>query len=178
MFSLTVDESTRLVLAEPQHAPTVSALIERNQRRLARWQPWAAWPPTVQSSLDYITTGLQNFGKGTEIYTLIEDARDGIVGSCGMRIDPLNLTGDVGYWLDEAAEGRGLVTRSVRALTRAVFADRGLRRVQIRTMVDNRPARAVAERLGFDYEGVLRRSLSFGEHSEDMALYATLEPPA
>ncbi|GAB3466475.1 GNAT family protein [Kineococcus endophyticus] len=48
------------------------------------------------------------------------------------------------------------MTRAVAALVRHLHEDRGLVRVEIRTAVGVARSRAVAERLGFVLEGVLR----------------------
>jgi ribosomal-protein-serine acetyltransferase len=89
-----------------------------------------------------------------------------------MRINPYAGSGDVGYWVDADYEGRGLVSRSARALISSVFEEHGLARVELRTSVDNRRSRAVAERLGFGFEGTLPGGLRFTHRSDDVALYS------
>lgn len=173
MFSLIVDDDVRLTLAEPRHAEPITELMTRNRKRLAAWQPWALYTPSVESTRSYIRACLDRFAADTETYLMIS-YRDVPVGACGMRRDPQTLIGDIGYWLDEAAEGRGIVTRAVGALTEAGFATHGLRRLEIRTMTGNVRARAVAERCGYAFEGVMRAALRFPDRSEDMALYATV----
>ncbi|WP_033342449.1 GNAT family N-acetyltransferase [Catenuloplanes japonicus] len=174
MFALTVDDDLRLTLAEPHHAEPITALMLRNQDRLARWQPWAAYRPSVESTRSYIRGCLDRFAEGRETYLMIE--HDGVpVGACGMRRDAQTLIADIGYWLDADAEGKGLVTRAVTALTDAAFDSYGMRRAEIRTMVTNKRARAVAERCGYDFEGVLRRAMRFPDRNEDVALYGIVE---
>src|SRR6185503_18828974 len=82
--------------------------------------------------------------------------RGTVVGGTGVRFSRPNAKAEIGYWLSADAVGHGIVTRSTKALTTAAFADLGLRRVSIRAAVDNVRSRAVPERLGFGYEGVLR----------------------
>ncbi|MDP9796758.1 ribosomal-protein-serine acetyltransferase [Catenuloplanes nepalensis] len=173
MFSLDLGDGLRLTLAEERHAEPITDLMARNQARLALWQPWAAYRPTVESTRSYIRGGLDRFAEGRELYLMIEHV--GVpVGACGMRRDPQTLIADVGYWLDAGAEGKGLVTRAVTALTEAAFTAYGMRRVEIRTMVGNKRARAVAERCGYEFEGVLRRAMRFADRNEDVALYSAV----
>ena len=80
----------------------------------------------------------------------------------------------MGYWLDGEHEGRGIAGRAVAALVRASFRERRLARIELRTAVDNRRSQALAERLGFHREGVLRNAQAFADRRVDMALYAVL----
>src|SRR5438067_7583311 len=50
MFQLAVDDDIALVLAEERHALAMTNLIVRNHERLARWEPWAEQPATLDST--------------------------------------------------------------------------------------------------------------------------------
>ncbi|MBV9168708.1 MAG: GNAT family N-acetyltransferase [Chloroflexi bacterium] len=173
MFQLPVDDQIALVLAEERHAPIMTELIQRNQRRLARWEPWAEQPATVEGTRAYIRAALEDFLRGRQISTIIAvDGGRRFVGRCGMRINPYAAMGDIGYWVDEDYEGRGIVSRSSRALISSVFDELGLSRVELRTSVENRRSRAIAERLGFSFDGTMPRGLRFAHRADDVALYS------
>jgi ribosomal-protein-serine acetyltransferase len=172
MFQIAVDAQIALVLAEERHAEAMTELIVRNQRRLARWEPWAEQPATLDSSRAYIRGALEDFVRGRQISTII--ATDGgrtFIGRCGMRINPYANSGDIGYWIDGAYEGRGIASRAATALVTSSFDELNLKQVDLRTSVGNTRSRAVAERLGFAYEGILPAGLRFSDHSDDVALY-------
>ena len=172
MFQLDVDDDIALVLAEERHALAMTNLIVRNQERLARWEPWAEQPATLDSTRAYIRAALEDFVRGRQISTIITvDGGRRFVGRCGMRINPYAGSGDIGYWIDAEFEGRGITSRSARALVSSVFAEVGLGKVELRTSVANQRSRAVAERLGFAYEGILPGGLRFSNHADDVALY-------
>ena len=172
MFSLRVDDEITLVLAEERHAGVMTDLIVRNQARLARWEPWAEQPATLEGTRAYIRAALEDFARGRQISTImaVDDGRT-FIGRCGMRINPSLRVGDIGYWIDGDYEGRGITSRCSRALISAVFDELGLKKVDLRTSVGNTRSRAVAERLGFTYEGVLPRGLQFIKRADDVALY-------
>jgi ribosomal-protein-serine acetyltransferase len=172
MFHLAVDDDIALVLAEERHAQVMTDLIVRNQERLARWEPWAEQPATLDSTRAYIRAALEDFLRGRQISTIIAvDGGRRFVGRCGMRINPYAGSGDIGYWIDAEFEGRGITSRSARALVSSVFAELGLGKVELRTSVANQRSRAVAERLGFRYEGILPAGLRFAHRADDVALY-------
>src|SRR5437588_3115678 len=124
MFQLPIDNSLSLVLAEERHAQIVLDLIVRNQRRLARWEPWAEQPATLDGTRAYIRAALEDFLRGRQISTIIAvDSGRRFVGRCGMRINPYTGSGDIGYWIDADFEGRGITSRSARALVTSVFEE-------------------------------------------------------
>src|SRR3977135_1979991 len=89
MFQLCVDDEIVLVLAEERHAQAMTELIKRNQGRLARWEPWAEQPATVDSTRAYIRAALEDFLRGCQVSTIIAlDCGRHFVGRCGMRINP------------------------------------------------------------------------------------------
>jgi len=88
-----------------------------------------------------------------------------------MRINPQLGSADIGYWIDGEYEGRGITSRSAQALISSVFEELGLSKVDLRTSIGNTRSRAVAERLGFTFEGVLQRGLQFMQRADDVALY-------
>jgi ribosomal-protein-serine acetyltransferase len=172
VFQLPVDDEITLVLAEDRHARVMTDLIVRNQARLARWEPWAERPATLEGTRAYIPAALEDFVRGRQISTIITvDGGQRFIGRCGMRINPQLAAGDIGYWIDGDYEGQGITSRSARALITSVFEELGLSRVDLRTSIHNARSRAVAERLGFSFEGVLPRGLQFIKRADDVALY-------
>src|SRR5689334_12945544 len=106
MFELKVDDELSLVLAEERHARVMTDLIVRNQARLARWEPWAEHPATLESTRAYIRTALEDFVRGRQISTIMAvDGGRQFIGRCGMRINPQYGGGDIGYWIDGDFEG-------------------------------------------------------------------------
>jgi ribosomal-protein-serine acetyltransferase len=172
MFQLVVDDELTLVLAEERHAQAMTELITRNQARLARWEPWAEQPATLEGTRAYIRSALEDFLRGRQISTIIALERGRrFIGRCGMRINPYAASGDIGYWIDRDYEGRGIVSRAAKALVSATFDELGLAKVELRTSVANKRSRALAERLGFSLQGILPAALQFSNRADDVALY-------
>lgn len=172
MFGIPVDDELTLILAEERHAPAMTDLIRRNQERLARWEPWAEQPATLESTRAYIRAALEDFLRGRQISTIItRDSGHEFIGRCGMRINPRARSGDIGYWVDAAHEGRGVVSRSARTLLTNVFDELGLERVDLRASIHNTRSRNVAARLGFTFSSILPAGLRFANRTDDVALY-------
>jgi ribosomal-protein-serine acetyltransferase len=98
-----------------------------------------------------------------------------LAGVVGITVDRANRSAAIGYWLDEASEGKGVMTAAVAALADDGFERYRLVRVEIRADVENTASRAVAERLGFQLEGVMRQSYHVAdERFSDDAVYSLL----
>jgi ribosomal-protein-serine acetyltransferase len=149
------------------------AVVERNHENLARWLSWAQ-RPDPESAREHIARALSAEREGCRLERAI--VLDGaLVGDVGLYVDRDNAVGAVGYWLDLHHRGRGVMTAAVRALVRHGFDELQLHRVEIRTDVLNRSSRAVAERLGFQLEGILRESYRISDQCySDDAVYSML----
>jgi ribosomal-protein-serine acetyltransferase len=96
------------------------------------------------------------------------------VGGTGLRVGRNEIDGELGYWIDEAHEGAGLVTRTCAALIEHAFAEMGLHRVTICAAPENARSRAIPERLGFTEEGRLREAERGGGGYHDLVVYGLL----
>lgn len=71
--------------------------------------------------------------------------------------------------------GKGIVTRAARALIDYTFDELELNRAEIHCAEGNRKSRAIAQRLGFRQEGILRRSGLLYDRYVDMVIYGMLK---
>ncbi len=156
-----------------RNTPELHALIERNRARLARWIHWAQ-RQTEQDTRAFIgrARAMEQEGSGLSRAVLVAGRLAGVVG---ITVDRANRSATIGYWLDRDSEGKGVITAAVAELVDDGFARWQLRRIEILADVENRASCAVAERLGFQLEGVLRQSYRVSdERYSDDAVYSML----
>ena len=173
MFVLPVDDQITLVLAEERHARVVTDLIVRNQRRLARWEPWAEQPQPRGDARLHSARASKTSCAGRQVSTIIAlDRRSRLVGRCGLRINPYAGSADVGYWIDGDYEGRGIVRRATHALVSMAFAE-----LELSRRSNCAPAwttRAVADwpsGSGSSSKGRCRGRCASFRRSDDVAMY-------
>jgi ribosomal-protein-serine acetyltransferase len=171
--AIALDGGRELRLLEESDADELYALVEENRAHLARWMQWAA-AQTPQGTLQFIRATRAQHDAGEGLQGAIVD-RGRIVGVAGMhRVDWINRSVELGYWLAESAQGAGIMTSAARALAGLAFEQMELNRVQICAAVQNERSRALIERLGFQLEGVARAHYRLGTEYHDDAVYSML----
>jgi ribosomal-protein-alanine N-acetyltransferase len=78
----------------------------------------------------------------------------------------------VGYWIDEAYAGRGIIPTALAMAMDHCFFVVGLHRVEATIRPENHASRRVVEKLGFREEGLRRRSLHIDGAWRDHLCYA------
>ena len=78
----------------------------------------------------------------------------------------------IGYWIDEAFAGQGLMPEAVVTMMHYAFESLRLHRIEINIIPRNAPSRRVVEKLGLRFEGVAERYLEIDGAWEDHARYA------
>jgi len=102
------------------------------------------------------------------------DTGDVLGGASIQNIDLLRSIADVGYWLLPEARGRGVATRTARAVAEFGFS-LGVHRIQAYVNVGNVDSERVLERVGFTREGVLRSMPRPGRSRVDQTLFSLLQ---
>jgi ribosomal-protein-serine acetyltransferase len=172
MNPVTLDGGIVLRPYRVADADGVFTAVEAERIRLQAWMPWVWVSTSPEDSLQFVTDAERRFAAGTAVNCGLFDG-ERVVGSVGAGIDALNRVAEVGYWISADYEGRGLVTGAMRALIGHLF-DRGLHRLVIHAAFGNERSIAVAERLGFTYEGTEREALRMGESVHDSVVYGLL----
>ncbi|MBA2666804.1 MAG: GNAT family N-acetyltransferase [Trueperaceae bacterium] len=174
MFLLPLDDDLSLAIRERHHSKAFAALIDANRAHLSRWFTWAPGADET-TALAWAEGGLDQFGRGDGWQaTLLE--RGDAVGSVGLHyLDRARGVTEIGYWLAEGAEGRGLMTRALQALLPYFFVGHGLNKVVIGVSPENLRSAALPERLGFVREGRIRavHATPSGRHG-DLVFYGLL----
>lgn len=137
---------------------------------IAIWLDQVPQPYTRADALAYIG----GIGESTFAVTDAETGR--ILGSIGVRFSETGDVGEIGYWLRSDARGRGVMTRALLLAARWAFDECGAARVQLRADIENVASRRVAEKAGFQLEGVLRSAhwnARLGRR-QDWAMYSLL----
>src|SRR5262249_39012084 len=121
MFSAIVRPGLELRLLEERHAPEVFALVNQDRAYLRQWLPWVDGNASVDESLEFIRSSLQQFASGEALIAGIwfSGAFAGVVGT--HKFNRLYRKVELGYWLGDSFQGKGIVTDSCRVLITHLF---------------------------------------------------------
>lgn len=174
MFTLKVDQEIELHLFQPHHALMLYHLVEENREHLREWLPWIDTMTTPYHYESLIPIWLRQFAENNGFNAgILYLGR--LVGSIGLQqIDWHNKHTSIGYFLSKNAEGRGIMTRTVRSVLNFSFNELSLNRVEIRCGENNKKSRAIPERLGFTIEGKIRDGENLYGNYHDIILYSML----
>ena len=174
-MKIQVDETISLEFLQEIHADSLYNVVNANRAYLKEWLPWVNSMQTVANFKQYIINSKKQAADKTDYgYAIIIDKN--IVGRIGMhRINQQNKIGEIGYWLANGLQGRGIITKCCKALISYGFTTLNLNRIEIKCALENEKSRAIAEKLQFKQEGILRQAEWLNGKFIDLYLYAMLK---
>jgi ribosomal-protein-serine acetyltransferase len=174
MFRIPVRPDLELRLAVYSHAEEVFEAVQANRAHLAAWLPWVDQTHSAADIVDWIRRGLEQFARN-EGWQAVLWHQDRVAGALGFKtVDWASMRVEMGYWLAERLQGKGLMTAAARAATDYAFSEWRMNRVEIRCSVDNVRSAAIPRRLGFEQEGMLRQAFRVGDVYQDLLLFGML----
>jgi RimJ/RimL family protein N-acetyltransferase len=139
---------------------------------MGRFIPHLPWPYTESDAREYVKLTRRCDRGGDRLARAIVDAStDDLLGSVDVR---LSETGSIGYWVVPWARGRGVATRALVLLSRWAIREGGVERLELYTDVANLASQRVAEKAGFQREGVLRSHLVFRGGRRNSVIFSLL----
>jgi len=156
-------QTERLILRcyEPGDAPGLHQAIIRSIDHLRPWLPWVQQEPKeLESRIGLVRMFRGQFDLGLDYAFGIFDRQEKeLIGSTGLHTRIGKNAREIGYWIGVDHIGKGYATEAVGALVKTAFEIEGLSRIEIRCAPDNLRSQHVPEKLGFQMEGIIKRSL-------------------
>jgi RimJ/RimL family protein N-acetyltransferase len=140
---------------------------------MARFIPHLPSPYTERDAVEYVklTRAWDRAGDGRVALAIADAANGRLLGSIDVR---LSATGSIGYWVAPWARGAGVATRALILLSRWAIREAGVQRLELFADVENTASQRVAEKAGFQREGVLRAHLAFRDGRRDSVIFSLL----
>lgn len=173
-MQITINHDLVLRMITPEDAEKVFALTDASREYLKEWLPWLDFTKELADTKVYIESCIKGHEANSSL-SLVILFKNEIVGIAGFNaINPSNKIGTIGYWLNEGAQGHGIMTKTVKALLQYAFEILKLHKVEIRVAEANHKSRAIPERLGFMQEGTIRAAEWLYDHYVNHVIYGML----
>ena len=176
-------DTARFIVRSPRRGdgPKLNEGVCASIEDLKPWMPWAQTAPSQDDSEIVARRAQARFLLREDLTMFIfERTPDGsegaLVGGTGLhRMDWTVRKFEIGYWIRPEAAGQGHVSEAVNLLTVLAFGPLDARRVEIRCDARNARSRAVAQRCGFELEGILKNdALGMDGHPRDTCVYSRI----
>lgn len=130
--------------------------IDSQREYLGLWLPFVSYTKSLSDSVAFVQTVLSIPEERCEpVFVIIADERfAGLIGFRDTDID--NRKTEIGYWLRQEYQGKGIMTTAVDKLCRHAFNELDINRIRISCAVGNTASGNIPRRLGFTFEGIER----------------------
>jgi len=170
--TVTGSVSVRLIAPRPMHAKLWFGW--RNESSAQRYMPIEPWSVSaLKKRLVASQPDLADHEKQEHRWIVQADEESvGIVSI--LRPAFRHGYAEISYHLGEAHQGKGIGTAAVTQLIDYVFEQTDWERLFALISIGNRASRGLAEKLGFEHEGTLRRHFVIRGRRVDQCLYGLL----
>jgi ribosomal-protein-serine acetyltransferase len=174
MLTSTLPDGAEMRALEPWRAGEFAAHIERHRAHLAPWIPWATSITDIDGARCWLQAYADRQAADTgRIYGIWLDGV--LVGGALFRVFDADAgVCEIGVWSAPDVQGRGLITKAAQTMIDWAIRERGIARVEWRTVPDNVRSKAVARRLGMTRDGVLREAFELNGTRSDVEVWSLL----
>ncbi len=114
LFTYHITNEVTLASLQLDDADTLFSLIQKNKTHIGEWLPWVHHCKSIETVKTFIqsTQSTYNEQKGLEAGIQLNEQ---LIGVFRLTFD--QQLGNIGYWIDEDAQGQGIVTTIVKYMT-------------------------------------------------------------
>jgi len=175
-MKIKVNDEISLHKIQLTDAMEIFETIDSQRDYLGKWLPFVSWTKKVTDTEKFIKSVAENPNERKEHVFVIRYKKD-FAGIIGFRdTDRLNSKTEIGYWLSESFQGKGIIINSVKEVINFTFNELEMNRLQIRCAVGNEKSKKIPQKLNFRFEGIERAGelLSNGTFT-DLEVYSLLK---
>lgn len=169
-----VDQDILLKEVSKDEIVPIFSTINNERSYLGKWLPFVENTKEISDTALVVSEMTRNADKSLTCGIYFQKKFAGMIGL--KDFDFINRKTEIGYWLSEQYQGKGIVTRSCAALIDYAFDRLDLYRIQLNAAVGNNKSQAVALRLGFTQEGIIRSGELHTRGFLDLVMFSLLKP--
>lgn len=172
MIKLHVDYNIYLKEIELADAAEIYQTIDKQREYLSEWLPFVEITQDIRFTQNFIKSYLKSDRVDKTFIILFDNEFVGLIGL--KDTDTENFKTEIGYWLSEPFQHKGIITKSCKTILNYAFYDMDMHRIKITVATENYKSQKVAERLGFTKEGIERDGELHTRGFVDLVVYGLL----
>ena len=172
-IEIIVDKDIHLKIIEIEDAESIFNTINNERKYLEEWLPFVEDTRDISYTKAFIENSTAANSSNFTFTISYHNHFAGVIGFKDTDFD--NKKTEIGYWLSESFQHKGIITRSCKALINYAFDKMDMNRIQIKAAEENQKSRNVAERLGFTCEGIERDGELHSRGFVDLVIYSLLK---
>lgn len=131
-MQIQVNKTITLDLINESHALSIFEMVELNRPYLRQWLSFVDKMDSLLFAENFVKGTIKRNLDGLEFaFVIVENGE--VIGRIGVyKIDQQNKIGEIGYWLVEHAQGKGIIHASCKALIHFCFSELSLNRIEIK----------------------------------------------
>lgn len=158
MTAVTLDLGNGVMIRnfKESDAADIFDTVHRNVEHL-HFMHWIKPDYSLSDALEFLARSKNSAEKG-ESLSLGIFADGAFIGSIGfVHFETAARRTEIGYWIDAAFEGKGIISRACERLISYAFEHLAMNRIEIRCSAENLRSATIPKRFGFKQEAHLRQ---------------------
>lgn len=174
MDHIRVGDKIRLERLNLSMAQVIFEAIDRDREYLSEWLPFVEETKEVRHTEAFILSIISAENNRDDVYSIwYQEEFAGLIGFKDM--DFINKKTEIGYWLAQKMQHKGIITSCVEVLVKHAFRKLGMNRIQIKVAEQNSKSEAIPQRLHFQFEGIERDGERHLQKFLNLKIYSLLK---
>lgn len=173
MNHIRINDKLRLESVTVELAPIIFETIDRDREYLRQWLPFVNFTFQLSDTEQFLRGVSAKSNRRDFIYGIWY--KEEFAGLIGFKdTDWANKRTEIGYWLAENMQHKGIITACVKKLIQVAFNKFRLHRIQIKVAEENQKSEAIPQKLNFTLEGTERSGELHGDKFLNLRVYSLL----
>ena len=167
------------MVADENMAPLVLDYLQKNRNDFSRWDKTTGEEFYTEDYQRQVLAAEQKLflrSAGVRYYMFLKESPDFIIGNVSFSYlnEDEGHRCTLGYRMDSDYRGSGYAFEAVSFLIPKIHESYGIKRIEADILEENTPSICLIEKLGFEFEGVARKSHSIAGVERDHRRYSLI----
>lgn len=174
MFAMPLENGLKLTMLEKRHAPAFYELLEKNRDYFAEFLAFPHTMHSVSEAGELIQKYLDFYAKNLGWFNGIWDGKQLIGVILVKDIQESIGSAEIGYFIDQRYQGKGIITNLTKKMIGYLFEDMGMNKIVINCGIMNYRSQAIPKKLGFKQDGIIRQNYKIADRLDDTVQFSLL----